>query len=129
MSIKFIKNNLKTKDKEDLHEIIQDIKTNVNKSSYSKEARILKQFILAILKTYQPKGTMVPLFKNERVKRTSFKEFEAMRKGVSIKVPKHIGFRLNAPNYIKFNLPRLGKLMPKAPSKLEFDDAPKKIDL
>lgn len=129
MSIKFIKNNLKTRDKEDLHEIIQDIKTNVNKPSYSKEARILKQFILAILKTYQPKGAMVPLFENENVRHTSFKEFEAMRKGVSIKVPKHINLNLPPPNYIKFNLPRLGKLMPRTPSKLEFDDAPEKIDL
>ena len=129
MSIKFIKDKLKVKDVEELQKIAEDIKTNVNKSSYSKEARILKQFILAILKTYQPKGTMVPLFENENVKRTSFKEFEAMRKKTSIKVPKHINLNLPPPNYIKFNLPRLGKLMPRAPSKLEFDDSPEKIDL
>lgn len=129
MSIKFIKDKLKVKDVEELQKIAEDIKTNVNKSSYSKEARILKQFILAILKTYQPKSAVVPLFENENVRHTSFKEFGAMRKGISIKVPKHISFRLNPPNYIKFNLPRLGKLMPRAPNKLEFDDAPEKIDL
>ncbi|MEK6835482.1 MAG: hypothetical protein AABX55_00465 [Nanoarchaeota archaeon] len=78
--IKFLVDKLKIKDREELQRIINEIKTHPYKASYPKEAKILKKFILAILKTYETGKKDLP------------------------KVPSYINLKPITPSYIKFNL-------------------------